>query len=294
MTEALISAEKYVILTQVLPPPICHVIHQPNAGISAARNAGINWVIANSSSQWITFIDSDDWVHPQYLQSLYDAVIHDGTMVSMCVFSSVAGVVPYEAIFSHSIIFSPDEVYSYKNKWPNAYAWGRLYHRSLFKVHRFPVGKHWEDLFTTHKLLFDAGQISYIPIPMYYYFINENGIVRSQWNQKKMDQLDAFEELIVFLKEKNAVHSYPVAIRSYFSCIHLNYLGVDTSSYTDTEKKKYRKTLQKKMAKAIIRYKKVLNESFSKCTHYYEIGFPFLMKLYWYWVAIIKKIQFWK
>lgn len=37
-----------------------HVIHQENGGLSAARNAGIDWAFANSDSQWLTFIDSDD------------------------------------------------------------------------------------------------------------------------------------------------------------------------------------------------------------------------------------------
>ena len=45
------------------------VIHQKNGGLSAARNAGIEWAFAHSNSQWLNFIDSDDWVHPEYLDS---------------------------------------------------------------------------------------------------------------------------------------------------------------------------------------------------------------------------------
>ena len=52
-----------------------HVIHQENGGLSAARNAGIDWVFAHSDSQWLTFVDSDDWVHPEYLERLYHAVL---------------------------------------------------------------------------------------------------------------------------------------------------------------------------------------------------------------------------
>ena len=44
--------------------------------MSAARNSGIEWVIKNKSTNWITFIDSDDWVHPQYLELLLGAA-HD-------------------------------------------------------------------------------------------------------------------------------------------------------------------------------------------------------------------------
>ena len=47
-----------------------HVIHQKNGGLSAARNTGIAWSIANSDSRWIAFVDSDDWVHPRFLEKL--------------------------------------------------------------------------------------------------------------------------------------------------------------------------------------------------------------------------------
>ena len=48
-----------------------HVIHQKNGGLSAARNTGIDYVMEHSKSHWLAFVDSDDWVHPDYLQMLY-------------------------------------------------------------------------------------------------------------------------------------------------------------------------------------------------------------------------------
>lgn len=51
-----------------------HVIHQKNGGLSAARNTGIDWAQANSGSQWLAFVDSDDWVHPDFLRRLYTMV----------------------------------------------------------------------------------------------------------------------------------------------------------------------------------------------------------------------------
>ena len=46
------------------------VIHQENGGVSYARNIGMN----NSSADWITFIDSDDYVSPTYIERLFEAV----------------------------------------------------------------------------------------------------------------------------------------------------------------------------------------------------------------------------
>ena len=43
------------------------VNHQEHSVASAARNAVIVWANTNCDSVWICFIDSDDWVHGQYL-----------------------------------------------------------------------------------------------------------------------------------------------------------------------------------------------------------------------------------
>ena len=60
-----------------------HVIHRKNGGLSAARNSGIEWMLAHSDSQYVTFIDSDDWIHPQYLEILMKAIETPGAAVGM-------------------------------------------------------------------------------------------------------------------------------------------------------------------------------------------------------------------
>ena len=59
-----------------------HVIHQQNGGLSAARNTGIDWLCENSDSKWLTFIDSDDWIHKDYLKILLEQAIKSGSRVS--------------------------------------------------------------------------------------------------------------------------------------------------------------------------------------------------------------------
>ena len=67
------------------------VIHQENGGLSAARNTGIDWSFANSDSRWLTFIDSDDWVHPEYLQRLLAAAVEHNVSVSICGYAQTEG-----------------------------------------------------------------------------------------------------------------------------------------------------------------------------------------------------------
>ena len=65
------------------------VIHKENGGLSSARNAGLDWVFANSKSEYVTFIDSDDWVDTDYLRALLDGIKNTASSVSACKFQEV-------------------------------------------------------------------------------------------------------------------------------------------------------------------------------------------------------------
>ena len=64
------------------------VIHQENQGQAAARNHALPL----AKGQWICFVDSDDVIHPQYLQILYDAVIRFQVPISMCRYVEAAAM----------------------------------------------------------------------------------------------------------------------------------------------------------------------------------------------------------
>ena len=46
------------------------VIHQENQGVAVARNNGIR----EAKGEFVAFIDSDDWIHPQYFQTLLNCI----------------------------------------------------------------------------------------------------------------------------------------------------------------------------------------------------------------------------
>ena len=60
-----------------------HVIHKDNGGVSDARNKGLEYVI-NTQSKWVTFIDGDDSIHPDYLNSLYNLANRLGIKIVGC------------------------------------------------------------------------------------------------------------------------------------------------------------------------------------------------------------------
>lgn len=58
-----------------------HAIHQDWQGLSAARNTGIDWALTSSNSRYLSFVDSDDWIHPRYLELLLRAAEETGCPV---------------------------------------------------------------------------------------------------------------------------------------------------------------------------------------------------------------------
>ena len=166
------------------------VIHQENGGISAARNAGIDWMMANSDSQWLSFVDSDDYIHPKMLEVLLDAVVSTDTKISICGFQRTSGEDLVVDDIPTPQLWKPEDYYL-QHAVNATVAWGKLYHRECFKDIRYPVGRLHEDEFVTYRILFRYSALSVILLPLYGYYQNETGIMGSPWQPARMDVLDA-------------------------------------------------------------------------------------------------------
>lgn len=183
------------------------VIHQKNSGLSAARNTGLEWVFANSSSQWICFVDSDDWVHRDYLRILYEAVHKTNCKLGSCMFMRTVGEsLPQRVEEGYHVLEAEDYCCDRSDGRMPSVAWAKLYHRDLFQFMRFPVGKLHEDEFLTYRLAFQAGQIACSQAPLYAYFQNSQGIMQSKWSPRRMDALDAFSQQMEFAYENGYPH----------------------------------------------------------------------------------------
>ena len=225
------------------------VIHQENGGLSAARNAGIDWAFANSDSEWLTFIDSDDWIHPQYLESLLKAVVEHDVKVSVCAYAETEGEDPE---FDDPITWErwiPEEFYVEHNV--NAIiACAKLYKKECFTGLRYPVGKIHEDEYLTHELLFQDSYIAVISRPLYYYFKNPQGISKTSWNPKRLDALDAFWNQMAFFKTHKYRKAYDHRAKgsALYACRAMESIDGESSLDVKTKKmlkKKVRRFLRK-------------------------------------------------
>lgn len=172
------------------------VIHKENGGLSDARNVGF----AASCGEWITFIDSDDYVHPQMLQALYGAAKKYDAKVSVCGFTRTEGEPLEENPDLTANLWSAEDFYMQRNV--NAtVAWGKLYHRSV--VLTYPVGRLHEDEFVTYRILFTCGHVAVLDAALYGYYQNAQGIMKSEWNPRRLDKLLAYQEQVCFFHQIN-------------------------------------------------------------------------------------------
>ena len=185
-----------------------HVIHQKNGGLSAARNSGIDWAIANSDSGWLTFIDSDVWVHRDYLMALYQGMQETDVQIAMCglLQTDAAGKdVPLQS--SRAVAMDAQQAYTDHYEMCMT-ACCKLVPKAFFADLRFPEGKLHEDAFVTHRLIFQAEQIAVVHQSLYYYFYNPDSITRATWKENRLDGLEAHEQRLAFFREKGPESCY--------------------------------------------------------------------------------------
>ena len=263
-----------------------HVIHRENGGPSAARNAGIDWAFANSDSQWLTFIDSDDWVVPLYLETLINAVKDTGTTVSICMYQETEGKTPI--IDEHHLaaqIWDAEDVYVKRNVY-STIPCGKLYQKTCFEEIRYPLGKIHEDEFITYRILFQAGKVSMVDEPLYAYYRNDLGITKSSWKPQRLDSIEAMKEQIDYMKRHEYRDGFRRAVRKY--AINLANQIMQLGKANVPMQKKYTRMLKNELKWTLLRHQKII--VFQENKWLYELAYPHIMWTYWTGKAQIDKI----
>lgn len=264
-----------------------HTIHQKNGGLSSARNSGIDWVFQNSDSQWLTFIDSDDWVHPQYLDLLLSAANTHSADISICEYTEIDKYFISAPVNDSSAQkLTPEEIFVC-HRVTATIACAKLYKKICFKDIRYPAGKLHEDEFTTYKILFQKSHISYLNENLYFYYTNPNSIVRSEWSPKRLDAIEAHEEQIAYFRKNRYIDALKKVER-----ILLWYIiaQIEITEKSD-DYRAFTPELKKKLKACIKDYKKDLNLSVKTDSGIYGKAYPKSTKIYSIFLAVLKKLK---
>lgn len=179
------------------------VIHQPNGGISCARNSGVSYVLQttdNAADSFIGFVDPDDWVDSDYIEYLYNLLTIHSADIAQC---------------GHTIEYSekyiedknPDHTLKILNKtdaieslcrngiW-DVTLWNKLYKASIFNNIQFPVNEIYEDTATSYLLANNASRFVVKMEPKYHYWQRYTSIANGiTWKNSKLDFITVGDQM---------------------------------------------------------------------------------------------------
>ncbi len=195
--------------------PRIRVFHQENQGLSAARNTGIEHL----QGQYVTFVDSDDALRTDLVSYLYGILLRERAQISICSFDEVTmqddkqpseasnaftSPAPFRRPFAQPTV---REIRTFDR--PAAIqamlleqgftmsAWGKLYMADLFRTIRYPVGKLYEDVGTTYKLVLESERITFGNQSLYDYYQNPASITKQAFSFRKLDLIDLTDQMCI-------------------------------------------------------------------------------------------------
>ena len=214
-------------------------VEQKNGGLSDARNAGLE----RMTGSYVTFVDSDDWVEPNYVEVLHNKLIGYQADIAIGNYYSynedeamyyfhVNSESYYEKLYDNISIF--ENLYDAKQmkSFSLISAWGKLYKAELFDYIRFDKGKLDEDGYINQKLYLLVQKVIYINQGLYAYR-QRSGSITKTWTEKWMHALvDAMSERITLLANMN----YPLEkhLAVYRQMLEVSLANGQASGLSDT------------------------------------------------------------
>ena len=191
------------------------IIDQKNEGLAGARNTGVR----AARGRYLAFVDSDDFVSPNYLSAMLGNLNAHDADISVCgraVYANGKSAHHVRPGFANMEL-DPKEAARALNSYKSfdMSMCGKLFDRKLFKGISFPEGKNSEDQFVCYKLLLKSRCVYYEDAPLYYYRHRTGSISRG--SKVNTFPIEAAHEQLEYFKEQCPALAYAGETCCFFS-----------------------------------------------------------------------------
>lgn len=216
--------------------PRIRVIHKQNGGLSDARNTGV----AVATGEYISYIDSDDWIAPEMLERLAAAMERDDSDIAACTVEMVwADGIPSRllTVKKNRVLEGQDaEKALLEESLLKQPVWYKLYRRFIAEDLPFPVGKFHEDVFWSYQAVGRARRVSVIDYVGYFYFQRPGSIMGEGYSLKRLDAIEGLVQLSNDMRVMFPELADLAKIKLAFACIYHGQMALKHLSTEETEK----------------------------------------------------------
>ena len=211
------------------------VIHKENGGVNSARKIGFY----TSCGEFVCFLDSDDYIEPDFMESLYNEFDHETDMVICSYLVHLGSKVKreiyekrtvYKDRFNDELIKPP--IYKLKNDkcFYDVFLWQRIYRRPVISDDCFISERELltEDLFFQFYAIKNCRKVKITDKPLYHHCPNDNSLT-CRYRPNRLDMVLKREELVRKYFEENHINLEEerllgLELRSIVGCVY-NYFS---------------------------------------------------------------------
>ena len=196
------------------------VVHQKNAGAANAKNTGLDL----AQGDYVTFLDSDDWCEPNWIQHLLNSAIRENADIVECNFlKEYVNGSESENVYN-SLYNGEWETEEYLRMYPAAWScaifWNKLFRKSCLNNVRFHTDRRCvDDEFFTYRAITGANKVVRIDEQLYHYRQRQSSVTQTQNTlyQRTIDDIDILKDRYCWMKE-------------HYPSIAMDYLRHDVNS----------------------------------------------------------------